>query len=146
MATQDDHPYLIESLKDPTESAAFLESVLEDCTPEELDLALTDITAAHTETDDRLGLLFSHIGHHVRLMKPQLERSPTMTFSETIEAVKSLSVDEKLEVQQLLQQYLRDERREEIYRNTTAARAEEQAGTLKFSSDINELKQMMEEE
>jgi hypothetical protein len=79
-------------------------------------------------------------------MKPQLERSPTMTFSETIEAVKSLSVDEKLEVQQLLQQYLRDERREEIYRNTTAARAEEQAGTLKFSSDINELKQMMEEE
>jgi hypothetical protein len=79
-------------------------------------------------------------------MKQPLERSPAMTFSETIEAVKSLSIDEKLEVQQLLQQYLRDERREEIYRNSKAAQAEEQSGTLKFSSDINELKQMMEED
>jgi predicted RNase H-like HicB family nuclease len=38
------------------------------------------------------------------------------------------------------------DRREEIYHNTQAARAEQQAGTLKFSSDINELKQLMEED
>jgi hypothetical protein len=142
--SRDYHPYLIESLKDPTESAAFLEAVLEDCTPEELDLALTDIAAAHTQTDDRLGLLFSHIGHHISLMKQP--PSPAMTFSETIEAVKNLSTDEKLEVQQLLKQYLRDNCREEIYHNTQAAQAEQQAGTLKFSSDINELKQLMEED
>jgi hypothetical protein len=109
--SRDYHPYLIESLKDPTESAAFLEAVLEDCTPEELDLALTDIAAAHTQTDDRLGLMFSHIGHHISLMKQP--PSPAMTFSETIEAVKNLSTDEKLEVQQLLNQYLRDDRRED---------------------------------
>ncbi len=38
------------------------------------------------------------------------------------------------------------DRREEIYHNTKAAQAEQQAGTLKFSSDINELKQLMEED
>ncbi|NJM48921.1 MAG: Zn-dependent oligopeptidase [Alkalinema sp. RU_4_3] len=69
-----------------------------------------------------------------------------MTFSETIEAIKSLSVEEKLEVQKLLQQYLRDERREEIYRNSKAAQAEQQANKLRFSSNINELKQMIQED
>jgi predicted RNase H-like HicB family nuclease len=38
------------------------------------------------------------------------------------------------------------DRREEIYHNTQAAQAEQQAGTLKFSSDINELKQLMEKD
>jgi predicted RNase H-like HicB family nuclease len=38
------------------------------------------------------------------------------------------------------------DRRDKIYHNTQAAQAEYQAGTLKFSSDINELKQLMEED
>jgi hypothetical protein len=40
----------------------------------------------------------------------------------------------------LLKQYLREERREEIYENFKLARAEEQRGNLKYSADINELK------
>jgi hypothetical protein len=40
-----------------------------------------------------------------------------MTFSDVVEAIKSLSSEEKLEIKLLLQQYLRQERREEIYQN-----------------------------
>ncbi len=63
-----------------------------------------------------------------------------MTFSDLVEAVKDLSIDEKEELQMLLKQYLREERREEIYENFKLARKEAQQGKLKYSADINELK------
>lgn len=69
-----------------------------------------------------------------------------MSFSDVVEAIKALSMDEKEEVQQLLEQYLREERREEFYTNFKAAKVEEEKGKLKFSSDIDELKQLMAEE
>jgi hypothetical protein len=68
-----------------------------------------------------------------------------MTFSDVVEVVKSLSTDEKREIQLLLQQYLREERRDEIYTNFKAAQVEQQEGELKFSSNINELKQLIKE-
>jgi hypothetical protein len=68
-----------------------------------------------------------------------------MTFSDVVENIKLLSTEEKQEIQQLLQQYIREERREEISENFKSAKREEQEGKLKFSSDINELKKMMEE-
>ncbi|GET36519.1 hypothetical protein [Microseira wollei] len=57
-----------------------------------------------------------------------------MSFSDVVEAIKSLSTAEKQEIQLLLKQYLREERREQ-----------EQNGELKFSSNMNELRQMIEE-
>jgi hypothetical protein len=63
-----------------------------------------------------------------------------MTFSDLVETVKDLSIDEKQELQMLLQQYLREERREEISEDFKLAQAEERNGNLKYSSDINELK------
>ncbi|HEY9613018.1 hypothetical protein [Allocoleopsis sp.] len=57
-----------------------------------------------------------------------------MSFSDVVEAIKSLSTEEKQEIQLLLRQYLREERREEIYENFQAARVEEQNGELKGSS------------
>ncbi|BAY14608.1 hypothetical protein NIES21_03650 [Anabaenopsis circularis NIES-21] len=69
----------------------------------------------------------------------------SMTFSDVVEVIKSLSVDEKLELQLLLQQYLREERREEIYDNFQSAKMEQQKGELKFSSNIDELRQLIEE-
>jgi CRISPR/Cas system-associated protein Cas5 (RAMP superfamily) len=69
-----------------------------------------------------------------------------MSFSDVVEAIKALSTKEKEEVQLLLQQYLREERREEFYRNLQAAKEEEEKGELNFSSDIDELKQLMAEE
>ena len=68
-----------------------------------------------------------------------------MTFSDVVEAIKSLSTDEKQEIQLLLKQYLREERREEIHRNLKSAQVEQQKGELKFSSKINELRQLLEE-
>jgi hypothetical protein len=68
-----------------------------------------------------------------------------MIFSDVVEVIKSLSTDEKREVQLLLQQYLREERRDEIYNNFKSAQVEQQNGELKFSSNIEELQQLIEE-
>jgi hypothetical protein len=68
-----------------------------------------------------------------------------MTFSDVVEGIKSLSTDEKHELQLLLKQYLREERREEIYENFKLAQSEQQKGELRFSSNIQELKQLIEE-
>ncbi len=68
-----------------------------------------------------------------------------MTFSDVVEEIKSLSIEEKLEIQLLLQQYLREERRDKIYANFKQAQIEEKQQQLTFSSDINELKELLEE-
>lgn len=68
-----------------------------------------------------------------------------MSFSDVVEVIKSLSIVEKQELQLLLKQYLREERREEIYKNLNTAQIEEKKGELKFSSNINELRQMIKE-
>jgi DNA-directed RNA polymerase delta subunit len=69
----------------------------------------------------------------------------TMTFSDVVEVIKNLSKDEKHEIQLLLKQYLREERREEMYDNFKVAQLEQQKGTLQFSANINELRQLIEE-
>lgn len=68
-----------------------------------------------------------------------------MTFSDVVETIKSLSTDEKQELQLLLKQYIREERREEMYENFQSAQLEQQKGELKFSANINELRQLIEE-
>lgn len=68
-----------------------------------------------------------------------------MNFNDVVEAIQSFSTDEKEEIQLLLKQYIREERRDEIYENFKSAQVEEQKGELKFSSNINELREMMEE-
>ncbi len=68
-----------------------------------------------------------------------------MTFSDLVETVKDLSIDEKEELQMLLKQYIREERREEIYENFKLAQAEERRGDLKYSANIDELKRSIEE-
>ena len=67
-----------------------------------------------------------------------------MVFSDVVEVIKGLSTDEKYEVQLLLQQYLREERREEMYANFKSAQVEQQKGELKFSSNIQTLRQLIE--
>lgn len=67
-----------------------------------------------------------------------------MTFSDVVEAIKSLSTDEMQEIQLLLKQYLREERREEMYANFKSAEIEQCKGELKFSANINKLRQLIE--
>ena len=66
-----------------------------------------------------------------------------MAFSDVVEVIKGLPTDEKREIQLLLRQYLREEARDEIYENFQLAQAEQDRGDLEFSSDTNELRQMM---
>ena len=68
-----------------------------------------------------------------------------MTFNDVVEVIKGLSTDEKQEIQLLLNQYIREKRRDEIYDNFKLAQVEQQKGELKFSSNINELRQLIEE-
>jgi hypothetical protein len=68
-----------------------------------------------------------------------------MTFNDVVEVVKSLSTDEKQEIQLLLNQYIREERRDQIYNNFKLAQVEHQKDELNFSSNINELRQLIEQ-
>ena len=68
-----------------------------------------------------------------------------MTFSDVVEVIKSLPIDEKREMQLLLHQYLREERRDEIYDNFKSAQVEQQKGELNFSSNLKELRQLVED-
>lgn len=68
-----------------------------------------------------------------------------INFNDVVEAIQSFYTDEKEEIQLLLKQYIREERRDEIYENLKSAQVEQQKGELKFSSNINELREMMEE-
>ena len=43
------------------------------------------------------------------------------SFAEVVEEVKSLSTEEKLELQTLIEKYLLEERRQEIYENHQAS-------------------------
>jgi hypothetical protein len=70
---------------------------------------------------------------------------PPMTFSDVVEEIKSLSTDEKYELQLLLKQYLREERREEISENFKVAQIEQQEGELTFSANSQKLRQLIEE-
>ncbi len=68
-----------------------------------------------------------------------------MNFSDVVEGIKTLSLEEKEEIQSLLTQYLREERRDEIYQNYLIAKQAEKEGKLKFTSDIDELINYLED-
>ena len=61
-----------------------------------------------------------------------------ITFSNLVEQVQLLSVDEKLELQQLLEKYLLEERRNAIFAAYQEVLTIEK--TLEFSSDLQTLK------
>ncbi|MCT7983975.1 hypothetical protein NG796_11765 [Laspinema sp. A4] len=67
-----------------------------------------------------------------------------MRFNDVVDVIKSLSTDEKREISLLLQQYLREESRDQIYENFQLAKQEEKQGKLTFSSQINQLKELLE--
>jgi hypothetical protein len=68
-----------------------------------------------------------------------------MSFSDVVETIKNLSLEEKQELQALIAQYLREERRQEIYNNYQDSINEEKKGELNFSSNIDELKQLIDD-
>jgi hypothetical protein len=65
------------------------------------------------------------------------------SFAEVVEEVKNLSTEEKLELQTLIEKYLVEEKRQEIYENHQESMRELQEGDLVFSSDTDALKGML---
>ena len=61
-------------------------------------------------------------------------------FAEVVKDVKQLSFDEKIELKDLLEIYLTEERRQQIFENGEQSKQESQNGELKFSSNLDELR------
>lgn len=64
-------------------------------------------------------------------------------FAEIVEEVKQLSTEEKEELQDLLEKYLIDERRREIHENYQASLKELHENKMNFSSNVDELREML---
>ena len=67
----------------------------------------------------------------------------SQTFAQVVEEVKELSPAEKQELQELLRNYMIEERRREILANGEDALKEYREGRLTFSSDIETLKEQL---
>jgi len=65
------------------------------------------------------------------------------SFAEIVEEVKQLSTEEKAGLQELLEKYLIEERRQKIYENYQASLEELQGNTLTFSSDTDQLRELL---
>jgi hypothetical protein len=65
------------------------------------------------------------------------------SFAEVVEEVKNLSTEEKVELRILIEKYLTEEKRQEIYDNYQAGLNELKEDKLVFSSDVNILKGML---
>ena len=64
-------------------------------------------------------------------------------FAELVEEVKTLSIQEKQELHQLIEKYLIEARRDEIYDSYAFSVSELDQGKLEFSSDTDELRGML---
>ena len=62
-----------------------------------------------------------------------------------VKATKNLSVEEKRAIENLLTQDFRQEKQDELYQNYQKSLLNEQNGYLKFSSNVNELKRLIED-
>jgi probable addiction module antidote protein len=72
------HPYLIESLKDPEETAAYIEAALEEGEPKLLQLVLTNVAEAYKEMNQ---LSEQAILHHEKLDKILSENGDSEIYS-----------------------------------------------------------------
>jgi len=67
----------------------------------------------------------------------------SVNFATIVENVQDLSFDDKFELKKLLGKYLIEERREKIYQNYLLSKQQEIDNTLEFSSDMNQLEEML---
>lgn len=65
------------------------------------------------------------------------------TFSGIVDKVYKLSLEDKQQLLDLLENNIAEERRNDIYKNYLSALNEEKEGNLRFSSYISHLKQML---
>ena len=61
-------------------------------------------------------------------------------YSEIIAEIQKLATEEKKEVKSLIERYILEDEREQIYANYQESLKELKEGTLQFTSNMNELK------
>ncbi len=66
-----------------------------------------------------------------------------VSFVDVVENVKQLSIEEKQELKDLIDSYLIEERREEIYQNYQKSKQNYAEGNLNFSTNLDELEAML---
>ncbi len=76
-------------------------------------------------------------------MKSEIVAMPS-NFADVVEEVKTLSIEDKMELRDLLEKYLIEARREEILKNYQESAKEFRANKLRFSSDANLLMESLE--
>lgn len=64
-------------------------------------------------------------------------------FNDMVDKIYSLPLDEKMELKNLLEHNISEERRNEIVANFKKSKEEHQTGKFKFSSELDELKKML---
>ena len=67
----------------------------------------------------------------------------TSSFNSIVEAAYSLSLNDRLELKNLLEHNIADERRNEIFANYKATKKAEKEGKFKSSASIIKLKKML---
>ena len=66
-------------------------------------------------------------------------------FVDVVEGVKQLSIEEKLELRSLLDSYLIEERRTEIFENYQSSKKKFVEGKLEFASNLDNLEAMLDD-
>ena len=66
------------------------------------------------------------------------------TFSELVNNVRNLSLAEKIEIKNIVEKSIIEERRNEIYDCYLQSKRENKDDKLKFSDDINQLRKMID--
>lgn len=64
-------------------------------------------------------------------------------FNDMVDKIYSLPLEDKMELKNLLEHNISEERRNEILANFKKSKEEHQSGKLKFSSELDELKNML---
>lgn len=70
-------------------------------------------------------------------------KTQVIQFNNIVDTIYNLPLEEKIELKNLLEHNIADARRDEMVSNYKQAQEEEKAQKLKFSSDIEALKQML---
>ena len=70
-------------------------------------------------------------------------KTQEIKFNNIIDILYNLPIEEKVELKNLLERNIADARRDEMVSNYKQAQEEEKAQKLRFSSDIEELKQIL---
>jgi hypothetical protein len=66
-----------------------------------------------------------------------------MTFNDLINKIRNLSLDEKIEIKEIIEKSIIDERRKEIQKHYLESKKEYNNGKLQFSRNISKLKKMI---